>query len=370
MNSTPRELGYRMPAEWAQQSAVWLQWPHRLPTTTVGGEDAHYSYQRKLETIWLAMSWEIHQHETVCIIANDDNHAAYITSQLNYYGYNMDSIDIHVAATYDVWHRDSGPIFVRNAEGQLAVTGWNFNGWGTYPEYVEHEQHIPAKVAEILGLPFFKAPIVSEGGALEVNGSGSVIATRSSLINDNRNPGKSQAEIETALKDYLGVTNIIWLSGAPPEVCMDELGDGTDFHIDIAARFVNQNTVVYAWTDDTSDPRYPYLKQHREELQQARDENGEPLNLVALELPRGGVYATSGRFNDYGSNHTDSSYCNYLVANNLVLVPIFGNINDQKALDTLQEFFPERKVMGIPALSINEEGGAIHCVTQQQPAAR
>ena len=149
------------------------------------------------------------------------------------------------------------------------------------------------------------------------------------------------------------------------------LGDGTDYHVDIAARFVNKSTVLYSWTDDERDPRYPFLRQHLKELKEAQDEDGGPLTLIPLYLPEGGVYSIGDR-NDpvlgSGSNFTDAAYANYLVTNNLVLTPAFGNINDQKAQSVLADCFPDRTIIPIPVVSLTAEGGAIHCVTQQQPA--
>ena len=364
----PRDLNFRMPAEWERQSAVWLQWPERYPDAS---QKKTLNYQMIMEKTWLLMSWKLHRQVKVCILARSEKHRDHILSMMAYYGYDMSRIDIHATAMVDVWHRDSGPIFVVNDRGQLAITDWNFNGWGTYPEWGKAEKHIPQTVAGILDIPVFKAPLVTEGGAIEVNGSGSLMATRSSIINDNRNPGLNQQDIEEGLKDYLGITNVIWLSGAPPEVCEQVLGDGTDYHVDIAARFVNKNTVLYSWTDDQRDPRYPFLYQHLEELEAAQDEDGSPLKLIPLYLPEGGVYSIGDR-NDpalgSGSNFTDAAYTNYLVTNNLVLIPAFGNINDQKAQSVLADCFPDHTVVPIPTVSLTAEGGAIHCVTQQQPA--
>lgn len=214
-------------------------------------------------------------------------------------------------------------------------------------------------MAGIVDIPVFKAPLISEGGAIEVNGTGSFMATRSSIIIDNRNPGISQAEIEQAFTEYLGVRNIIWLSGAPPEVCERELGDGTDYHIDIAARFTSRNTVLYAWTEDRSDVRYPYLVKHLEELKTATDEDGNPLQLIPMEIPIGGVRSIGERYDPVlgsGSAFTDASYLNYLVTNNLVLVPAFGNTSDAKAQQILAACFNDREITPIPVVSLTAEG--------------
>ncbi len=367
-NITPHEQGFRMPAEWEKQSAVWLQWPGSYPNS----RDDDLRYQMMMEKTWLLMTWEIHQQVQVCILARSQAHVDHIESSLQYFGFNMARVSFYITKTVDVWHRDTGPVFVINNQGDVAITDWNFDGWGTYPDWGKAESHIPQTVAELVDMPVFKSPIVSEGGAIEVNGGGSFMATRSSIINNNRNPDMSHADVEQALGDYLGVRNFIWLSGAPAEVCEQELGDGTDYHIDIAARFAGKNTVLYAWTDDQSIPHYPYLKKHLEELKQASDEDGNPLKLIPVYLPEGGVRSIGIR-NDQvlgsGSDLTDASYLNYLVTNNLVLIPAFGNVNDGKAQFVLAECFPGRKIVPIPVVSLTAEGGAIHCVTQHQPAA-
>lgn len=369
INQTPRELGYRMPAEWEKQDSVWLQWPGRHPSASRKDD---YSYQMEMEKTWMLMCWEIHQQVRINILAHSYKQSGHIFAMMNHFGFKMTRVSIHVTPIIDVWHRDTGPIFVIDDKGAIAATDWNFNGWGRYPEWAEAERHVPRKVADILGLPVFIAPLVSEGGAIEVNGSGSLMATRSSIINDNRNPDMSQQEIEQALGDYLGVDHFIWLSGAPAEVCTQELGDGTDYHIDIAARFIDRNKVLYAWTDDKNDPRYPYLVKHLEELKGSTDEAGNPLILEPIYLPTGGVYSIGQRHDPVlgsGRNFTDASYLNYLVTNNIVLVPAFGNANDNLAQSALAKNFPERKIIPIPAVSLTAEGGAFHCVTQQQPSA-
>ncbi len=367
-NTTPVQLGFRMPAEWERQEAIWLQWPGRHPAATA---DDDLFYQLQMEKTWMLMSWEIHQQVSLCILTSNESQKDHIHRSMTYFGFDMSKIEFHFTKLVDVWHRDTGPTFLVDDKGKLAVTDWNFNGWGTYPEWGNAECHIAQTVANITNAPVYIAPLITEGGAIEVNGSGTLMATRSSIINDNRNPNMSQEQIEQVLKDYLGVSHFIWLSGAPAEVCEQVLGDSTDYHIDIAARFVAANKILYAWTDEQDDPRYPYLVKHLEELTAATDERGKPLTLIPVPLPAGGVYAIGGRHDpalDSGSHFTDASYLNYLVSNNIVLVPAFGNANDVQAQRILAECFPDRKIIPIPVVSLTAEGGAIHCVTQQQPA--
>ena len=182
---TPYKLGYYMPAEWEPHEGTWLQWPHDGPFP---------DEQIRLTSLWLAMTDALREHESVHIIAEDERHGEHIKQLVHYYAWDESKINIHVIPTDDVWVRDNGPIFLVNDRGMLAITEWNFNGWGgRYPHSLD--RLVPEKVAEALSLPLFSAPITLEGGGLEVNGKGTLLATRSSIINPNRNPGISQAEI-------------------------------------------------------------------------------------------------------------------------------------------------------------------------------
>jgi agmatine deiminase len=341
-----------MPAEWEPHEGTWLQWPH---------DDTYGGHQIRLEHVWLAMTEALHQHETVHIVVPDERRADHLQQQIAYYGFDQSSIDIHVFPTDDVWARDSGPIFLVSSSGELAATDWNFNGWGErYP--FEKDRKVPRGIAEILSIPLFTAPITLEGGGIEVNGKGALVATRSSIINPNRNPGRTQEEIEEALRQYLGIEHIIWLSGAVG------VGD-TDMHIDGAARFVDEKTVLYSWTEDTSHPRYPYFNQHLDELKKAVTQSGEPLTLVPVPVTDARVYSTgnTSAVPPFESVLSLGLYANYYVANNVVLVPVYGDVNDAIAKGVIAEHFPGRDIVGIEARPVAELGGMMHCVTQQQP---
>jgi agmatine deiminase len=358
VNNTPTQAGFYMPAEWEVHEGTWLQWPHN---------NTYPDHQLRLEHIWLAMTEALHEHETVHIVASDQRGGEHLQHLISYYGLDESRIDIHTIPTDDVWSRDSGPIFLVDGEGELAVTEWNFNGWGgRYP--CDKDRLVPAEIARIQSVPLFTGPIVLEGGAIDVNGQGTLIACRTSIINPNRNPGKSQTEIEGALQQYLGVRRVIWLSGAPRDFC-DSVGDDTDFHVDLAARFVDESTVLYSWTDDRSHPFYPYLVRHREELEQATTESGEPLALLPLPLPQMRLYAIGDASTrpPFETKSALASYTNFYVANGVVLVPVYGDINDAGAKSILAEHFPERRMVGIPAHAVAELGGMMHCITQQQP---
>lgn len=355
---TPYKLGYYMPAEWEPHEGTWLQWPHDGPFP---------DEQIRLTSLWLAMTDALQEHESVHIIAEDERHGEHIKQLVHYYAWDESKINIHVIPTDDVWVRDNGPIFLVNDRGMLAITEWNFNGWGgRYPHSLD--RLVPEKVAEALSLPLFSAPITLEGGGLEVNGKGTLLATRSSIINPNRNPGISQAEIETALKEYLGITHIIWLSGASREFC-DAVGSDTDLHIDGYGRFTDESTVLYSWTDDESNIYYPILKQHRDELRNATTESGKPLTLIPLPKPENAAYSTLNTSTSPPFETTPSLavYANFYIANNSVLVPVYGDINDARAKSIISEHFPGREIIGLPANVLADMGGMMHCVTQQQP---
>ena len=229
----------------------------------------------------------------------------------------------------------------------------------------------PAKIANALSLPLFAGPITLEGGAIEVNGKGTLIATQSSIINPNRNPGLSQEEIEIAIKEYLGIEQIIWLSGASREFC-DVVGSDTDLHIDGYARFTDESTVLYSWTDDEANNFYPILKQHRNELRNAWTESGKPLSLVCLPKPKNEMYSTilPATRPPFKSKLSLGTYANFYIANKIVLVPVYGDVNDARAKSIIAEHFPDREIIGIPAWATAELGGMMHCVTQQQPLTK
>ena len=230
------------------------------------------------------------QQMLLTIIVPDERRQEHLHHQLTYYGVNDRNLDVRLVPNDDVWVRDCGPIFLVNDRGELAVTAWNFNGWGErYP--FDKDRLIPNRVAEELVLPLFTAPITLEGGAIEVNGQGTLIATRSSILNPNRNPGKNQDEIETAIKAYLGIRHIVWLTGASRAFC-DLVGSDTDLHVDGYARFTDETTVLYSWTEDEANHFYPVLRQHLDELREARTESGQPLDLVCLPKPKNEMYST------------------------------------------------------------------------------
>jgi len=222
---------------------------------------------------------------------------------------------------------------------------WKFNAWGDKYNDVLGDEEIPYVLNQRLGLPVFEAGIVLEGGSIEVNGAGTVLTTEQCLLNKNRNPKLNRQEIESHLKEYLNVSRILWLN-------QGIAGDDTDGHIDDVARFVNRNTVVCAFEEDTADENHEILKENYERLLRF------DLNVVKLPMP--------GFVSD-ADLRLPASYANFYIGNGAVVVPVFGHANDRRALDILQKCFPSRRVVGVHSTAMVYGLGTIHCCSQQEP---
>jgi agmatine deiminase len=342
---TPRELGYLMPAEWLPHRATWLSWPHNQETWPAQLE--------RVRDAWVQMILALSPHEKVSLLVNDDSMQQDVTARLKTAGAVMENVAIIKLPTIDVWMRDYGPTFVvRNRQdAPLAINDWIFNGWGGKYKVYERDDRVAKDIAELLGVPVFAHSVVLEGGAIEVNGAGICLTTEQCLLNENRNPHLSRAEIEQFVKDSLGVNEIIWLG-------QGVAGDDTDGHIDDIARFVNTTTVVCAVAEDPQDANYVPLLDNFERLKGARDQNGSRLTIRTLPSPRPVAYQGA---------RLPASYANFYIANEVVLVPIFDDPSDREALGIIGELFPTRKAIGIRCTDVVAGLGAIHCVTQQEP---
>ena len=344
---TPVALGYRMPAEWERHSATWLAWPHN--TTTWPEQLA------QVQEIFIQMIAALHGQETVHLLVNDAITAAQVRQILAQRGCDSSRVHLHQVRTVDAWLRDSGPIFLTAPAGTvlpLAISDWDFNAWGKkYPELMA-DTGLPQHLAAWLQVPRFQPGIVLEGGSIDVNGRGSCLTTEQCLLNPNRNPHLTRLDLEHYLHDYLGVCHTVWLE-------QGIIGDDTDGHIDDIVRFVNPTTVVCAVEDDPQDANYRLLHANYRRLQTATDQDGRPLQVVPLPMP-GVVGPPEARL--------PASYANFYIANGVVLVPTYDHANDQVALTTLQDLFPAHRIVGIPCTALVWGLGAIHCVTQQQPA--
>jgi len=344
---TPATLGYRMPAEWEPHEATWLAWPHNL-NTWPGKFDL-------VPDIYIEIMRALHTHEPVYIYVEDTEMVTETRKLLQREGLNLSAVKFYEIPTDDTWARDHGPIFVSRLhenKPELAVTDWIFNSWGEKYGPWNLDDVVPQKIADLLRLPLFEPGIVLEGGSIDVNGQGTLLTTEACLLNPNRNPTLTREDIETYLRAYLGVTNILWLGEGI-------VGDDTDGHVDDLARFVNPTTVVCALEDDPVDANYALLRDNFDRLQKMTDQDGNPLRVVPLCMPSPVVY---------DGTRLPASYANFYIANGVVLMPTYDCPNDERAMATLQELFPTRQVVGIHCTDLVWGLGAIHCITQQQPA--
>ena len=342
MNETPSSLGYRMPAEWETHSGTWLTWPHNPETWPE--QD-----MQQVETEFMSIIRPLAKNESVHILVNDEDMGNAVESTLNVNNVEMKNIFLHDIPTNDSWIRDYGPNFIIQSDGKVAANDWDFDSWGRKYKW-ELDDLAGTVIAEESGLHHFKPEIVLEGGAIEVNGAGTCVTTESCILNPNRNNGISRDAMETVLKDYLGISKVIWLHG-------EMEGDDTDGHIDNLARFVNPTTMVCAIEEDDEDPNYRCLKNNFDHLRSATDQDDNLFEIVALPMP-----------GYIGSPRLPASYANFYIANKSVLVPVYGHSNDKRALSILEPLFPEREIIPIPSTTLILGLGGVHCLTQQQPA--
>ncbi len=342
--------GFSMPPEWAPQEAVWLSWPV---------DDARHWGGAKRDLIWTKfaeIAAAISRHEPVRINAPAADHPA-ITAACNRAKAVPERVQIFDHPHNDVWCRDHGPIFVKHREtGEVAVTDWDFNAWGgKFPPW-DLDDAIPSRVATALGMRVFKGGMILEGGAIEINGAGQLLTTEAVLLNPNRNSGMGRAEIEQLLRDGLGVSEILWLKQGIE-------GDDTDGHIDDLARFTDGRTILACI--DRSPHNRDVLNDNLACLKSFHDSNGRPFEVLEISLPE------ACEVPGWRLPVLPASYVNFLILNGGVLVPTFRQgRNDDRALGMIRELFPDREITGIDCLDLVEEGGTLHCISQQQPEGR
>jgi agmatine deiminase len=339
MTETPFSLGYRMPAEWERHSATWLAWPKdptTFPPDIIG--NVEHSYVKMIRSL--------SEGERISLLVDDVETKGRVLSLI---GQN-EKVDFHLVKTVDVWIRDYGPIFVKNRD--VAVVKWIFNAWGEKYQDLISDNQSGKKVSESTGFKIFEPQMILEGGSIDVNGFGTGLTTKQCLLNKNRNPTMNAKDLAEYLKQYLGITHLIWLEKGIS-------GDDTDGHIDDLARFVNKNTIVCMVEEDLDDVNYGVLEQNLHTLEKSKDQEGRKFNVVSIPMPKR-IDAKDGRL--------PASYANFYIGNSSVLVPTFNDSNDGKALAILGELFPDRKVVGIDCKSLVYGLGTVHCVTQQQPS--
>src|ERR1044071_7646061 len=346
-SQTPSELGFRMPAEWHPHHSTWLTWPKDPETWP--------DRVTQVEEIYLEMITALTPHEIVDLLVDDKEAERVIRGRCS--AAAASRIRFHHIQTVDSWIRDYGPNFLVGSEREGAFNDWIFNAWGNKYEELKKDDTIPSRLESFLKLKRFSPGIVMEGGSIEVNGAGCVLTTEQCLLNPNRNPELSREEIEQYLKDYLGVSKVLWLGEGI-------VGDDTDGHIDDIARFVAPNVIVSALEDDPKDANYELLHDNLARLKSMTDAAEKPFEIVTLPMP-GIVGGTSTSTRDL--DRLPASYANFYIANKVVLAPVFGHENDERAVETVQKVFPTRQVVPINCEPLVWGMGTIHCVTQQQP---
>ncbi len=334
-----------MPAEWAPHEATWLAWPHNVETWP--GKRLAI-----VEEVYLQMLEGLLPGEKVYLLVNDSKEEEKVLSRLKKMNIAVKNLICHRVPTVDAWIRDYGPTFVKSKTGAKAWNKWIFNAWGSKYESLMHDTKVFDQHASLIPHRQFKVDIVLEGGSIEVNGEGTCLVTEQCLLNKNRNPKLSRGQIETILKNQLGVSQILWLNEGI-------VGDDTDGHIDDIVRFVNENTILSAFEEDKHDANHEILKENWEKLESMRDLKGKPWNLVKFPMP--------GPLTD-GGVRLPASYANFLIANGVVLLPVFKHKNDERAVKILKELFPKREILPINCTDLVYGLGAIHCVSQQEPA--
>ena len=348
-DKTPRELGFKMPAEWERHAATWLAWPHNA-------EDWPGKFQ-PIPWVYADIMRHLSRVEDVHILVQDDAAARRVQGILKRAGVLLDRVRLHPWKTDRVWTRDSGPIFVRSG-AELGITNWKFNAWAKYDNW-QLDDALPGRAAELLDVAEWTPHIgdhrvVLEGGSIDVNGAGTLLTTEECLLSEvqQRNPGISRERLEGAFRDYLGVEQVIWLNRGVA-------GDDTHGHVDDISRFVSADTIVTAVEHNRDDENYEPLQENLELLREAHGMDGKPFRIVELPLPAPVVFE---------GQRLPASYANFYIANELVLVPTFNDPNDRFALNTLAEVFPGRKIVGTHSLDLVWGLGTLHCMTQQQPA--
>ncbi len=331
-----------MPAEWERQEAVWLSWPLNPNTWP--------DVITKVEREYAFFAAQISRFEKVRIncVAAEQSRVRSILSDAGVVSENLELFDI---ATNDAWCRDHGPIFLKNdSTGELAICDWQYNAWGgKFPPW-DLDNAVPSEIEKVLGLRRFAVPFFGEGGGLEVNGAGALLTTESVFLNPNRNPQLSKAEMDELFRATLGVSDIYWLKSG-----MD--GDDTDGHIDTLTRFFNENAVLTMMEPDVNNPNHAPLQRNYDDL--------KSFGFDVVPLPSAKPICPEG----WREEVLPASYANYLIINGAVLVPTYRQDKiDNEALRIIGDCHPDREIIPIDCFDILLEGGALHCLSQQQPA--
>src|SRR6185437_10667221 len=360
LDSTPAADGFHMPAEWEPHAGCWMAWPERPDNWREAAAPAQAAYA--------AVASAIAASEPVTMAVS--------TAQLGAARAALpDTVRVVEVPTDDAWMRDTGPTFVVDGAGERRGVDWIFNAWGgldggLYAPW-DRDDAVAAKVLEVEGDARYRAPIVLEGGAIHVDGEGTVLTTEQCLLNRNRNPELDRAAIEAALHAHLGTEKAVWLGEGVFE-------DETDGHVDNLACFARPGLVLLTWVDDPADPQHGISADALARLEAATDARGRPFEVVKVPAPgpltisaaeAAGVEAVAGTQPRRAGDRMAASYVNFYLGNSRVVYPLLDPERDEEAGALLRRVFPEREVVGVPAREILLGGGNIHCITQQVPIA-
>lgn len=349
---TSADYAFRMPAEWHLHSATLLSWPQNAETWP----DERLS---RVEKVYIEIIRALYVHETIHLLVADTALRDHVAALFVANEIPPNAVAFHVVPCNDVWARDFGPIFVRDAQrrgaaDEFAITNWGYNAWGgKYPPF-DSDDAIPRYIAETFGIRRFDPDMILEGGSIETNGAGIMLVTESVLLNPNRNPHLSREDVEVRLKYWLGQQKVIWLGEGLA-------GDDTDGHIDDLSRFLNERTILTMITDDPADVNYKALQANLETLRQATDHQGRPFDIVTLPMPTTRIEGTTVD----GSEYVPASYANFYIANDVVLLPLYDPRYDAQAIALFTQYFPDRIIAGIDCRDLVWGQGSIHCITQQ-----
>lgn len=348
MNKTPCDAGFHMPAEWELQEAIWMSWPLNPGTWP--------DCRPQVECALANFAATITRFERVCINVPLKAQAR-IGDLLAAAGAVLTRVVFYDHPCNDAWCRDHGPVFITHRDsGALAIADFRYNAWGgKFPPW-DLDDAIPARIAEKLNLPRYAIPLVAEGGALETNGAGVLLTTESVLLNPNRNPTLTRRQVESLLHNALGVEQFWWLPAGLT-------GDDTDGHIDTLTRFCTPDLLLTVIETDVNSPNHSILERNHKKLTRCRFLNGQRPVIVPLPLP------DPIRPHNWREEVLPGTYANFLIINGAVLVPTYRQpANDRAALSRIADCFPHYEIIGLDCFDILLEGGALHCLSQQQPA--
>jgi len=335
-----------MPAEWEEHSSTLLHWPSNKETWP--GERLP-----RVELVYLNIIKSLSKFERILLLVETAQIKERVLELFKNDKIDIQPIQVEVYPINDVWARDCGPIFVKEAD-KFVITDWEYNAWGEKYPPCDSDNKVPDFVAKLFEVKSIKTNMILEGGSIDVNGFGDLLTTESVLLNANRNPDLNKIEIEKNLKRFLGVENIIWLKSGLA-------GDDTDGHIDDLTRFLDKETMLTMICEDPEDINYKSLQENLEILKSAKLANGKYLKIETLPLPKTKIEGTTVD----GSEYVPASYANFYIANGCVLVPLYDKKHDQKALNLFKRYFPNREVIGIGCADLVWGQGSIHCITQQ-----